>query len=290
MKRAEAVLVLLLGTLALAQGGAAPKTLIPLIVKDSHHRLVGELTPASLVITERKTPVTEVSLLNGSDLPLELGVVIDTSSSVEHNSSFKGIVEGAKNFVNDVVRGSEDRIFFLTFATKTEATGWLKKEQLTGVSIELKMGGGTALYDSVAVACKERMGPQEWDHPRRRLLVVISDGHDNLSHITRDEAASEALKSGVVMFTLSTGLPGRRDKGDRVLENWAGVTGGEFFFGLTGKEIPKAFARIKEISNGMYYASYVPPATGNRLHEVEVKSGQKEKLEISYPKKYFWHQ
>jgi len=281
---------LLLGTLASAENGASPKVLIPLIVTDSHQRLVSGLTPASLLIREQKTLVTEVSLLHGADLPLELGLVIDTSSSAQNDGNFKEILGGAKDFVNDIVRGPEDRIFFLTFATKTEATGWLKKEQLGGVSLNVKMGGGTALYDSVAIACRERMGARDWNKPTRRVLIVISDGDDNLSHITRDDAASEALKSGVVMFTLSTRMSGNRVRGERILEYWARVTGGEFFTSLTRKEIPKVFARIKEMSDGMYYASYVPPASNNRVHEIEVKPAPKGKLEVSYPRRYVWLQ
>ena len=285
-----AILALLLGTLASAENGASPKVLILLIVTDSHQRLVSGLTPASLLISEQKTLVTEVSLLHGADLPLELGLVIDTSSSAQNDGNFKEILGGAKDFVNDIVRGPEDRIFFLTFATKTEATGWLKKEQLGGVSLNVKMGGGTALYDSVAIACRERMGARDWNKPTRRVLIVISDGDDNLSHITRDDAASEALKSGVVMFTLSTRMSGNRVRGERILEYWARVTGGEFFTSLTRKEIPKVFARIKEMSDGMYYASYVPPASNNRVHEIEVKPAPKGKLEVSYPRRYVWLQ
>jgi VWFA-related protein len=285
-----AILALLLGTLASAENGASPKVLIPLIVTDSHQRLVSGLTPASLLISEQKTLVTEVSLLHGPDLPLELGLVIDTSSSAQNDGNFKEILGGAKDFVNDIVRGPEDRIFFLTFATKTEATGWLKKEQLGGVSLNVKMGGGTVLYDSVAIACRERMGARDWNKPTRRVLIVISDGDDNLSHITRDDAASEALKSGVVMFTLSTRMSGNRVRGERILEYWARVTGGEFFTSLTRKEIPKVFARIKEMSDGMYYASYVPPASNNRVHEIEVKPAPKGKLEVSYPRRYVWLQ
>ena len=285
-----AILALLLGTLTSAENGASLKVLIPLIVTDSHQRLVSGLTPASLLISEQKTLVTEVSLLHGADLPLELGLVIDTSSSAQNDGNFKEILGGAKDFVNDIVRGPEDRIFFLTFATKTEATGWLKKEQLGGVSLNVKMGGGTALYDSVAIACRERMGARDWNKPTRRVLIVISDGDDNLSHITRDDAASEALKSGVVMFTLSTRMSGNRVRGERILEYWARVTGGEFFTSLTRKEIPKVFARIKEMSDGMYYASYVPPASNNRVHEIEVKPAPKGKLEVSYPRRYVWLQ
>src|SRR5438034_5560454 len=207
---------LLLGTLASAENGASPKVLILLIVTDSHQRLVSGLTPASLLISEQKTLVTEVSLLHGAELPLELGLVIDTSSSAQNDGNFKEILGGAKDFVNDIVRGPEDRIFFLTFATKTEATGWLKNEQLGGVSLNVKMGGGTALYDSVAIACRERMGARDWNKPTRRVLIVISDGDDNLSDITRDDVASEALTSVLVMINLSMRLSGDHGRVERV--------------------------------------------------------------------------
>lgn len=290
MKPVTTVLfALLMATWVWPQGVAAPKALIPLVVTDSHHRLVSELTSASVVMTDDKTAVTQLNLMNGASLPLELGILIDASNS-ERDGSLKEIIAGAKVLVKNLVRGPEDRIFFLTFAIESQATGWLRKEQLAGVSINLKLGGATALYDAVAMACKERMGPRDWSHPTRRILVVISDGDDNMSHVTRNEAISQALESGVVVFTLSTQTSGMPRKGDRVLENWAKTTGGEFFADLSRKEITKTFARIEEVSDGMYYASYVPPASNTRIHEVEVKPALKEKFEMSYPKKYLWIQ
>ncbi len=291
MKRiTTAAVVIFLMTGVSAQDAATPKALVPLLATDSHGRPVSGLTPSSLTITEHKVPVTAVSLLQGSDLPLELGLIIDTSSS-ERDGSFKEMMEGAKVFVNEVVRQPEDRIFFLTFAMTTEATGWLKKDQLAGISINVKMGGGTALYDAVAAACRERMGPRNWNRPTRRVLVVITDGDDNSSHVTRDQALSEALSSGVTMFTLSTRTYGMQDtRADRVLEDFARATGGQFITGLSRKDVPKAFAQIKEASEGMYYASYVPPSSNNRVHEVEIKPANKEHIEISYPKKYLWVQ
>src|SRR5436305_13947499 len=117
------------------------------------------------------------------------------------------------------------------------------------------MGGGNDIYETVTIACRECIVEPDWNMTMRRMLSVISDGDDNLSHITRYDAASEELKSGVVMFTLSTRMSGNRVRGERILEYWARVTGGEFFTSLTRKEIPKVFARIKEMSDGMYYAS-----------------------------------
>jgi hypothetical protein len=141
MKLAAIVLLALLTvTWVWAQDVTATKVLVPLVVTDHHHRPVSGLTPSSLVITEGKTPVTQVSLMNAGSLPLELGLLIDTSNS-EHNGNFQEITAGAKAFVNNVVRGPEDRIFFLTFAIESQATGWLRKDQLAGISINVRLGG-----------------------------------------------------------------------------------------------------------------------------------------------------
>src|ERR1700690_598223 len=278
---AVAFLVVFLGSIAWTQSTPAPKALIPLLAQDSHHQPIAGLTPTSLVISEDKVPVTEVSLLHGADMPLELGLVVDTSNS-EHSSNLDEILKAAVAFATDAVRGPEDRVFFLTFDVTPAATAWLNKEQLAGFSFNLRVGGGTALYDAVAAACKERMGPRDASKPTRRILVVISDGDDNQSHVTRDQAALEALNSGAVMFTLSTATqmsvrPG--GSGEEILERWAKLTGGQFVVGLTSKNFPKPFAKILEFIDGMYYASYVPPNRKNKIREIEIKSAPKEKLQ-----------
>jgi hypothetical protein len=90
--------------------------------------------------------------------------------------------------VGESIRGPEDRVFFLTFDVTPHASEWLKKEQLQSTTVKVKIGGGTALYDAVAMACKQRMGPRDWRKPARRIMVLISDGEDILSHITREKA------------------------------------------------------------------------------------------------------
>src|SRR5690349_4516999 len=128
-----AVLTLLLASVALAQNTATPKVLVPLIVMNPHKELVTALKPTSLIVTEHKKPVAEVELLHGLDMPLELGILIDTSRSEQESGNLNRIVNAAKDFVADVVRGQDDRFFLMTFAEKAKATGWLKREQLSGV-------------------------------------------------------------------------------------------------------------------------------------------------------------
>ncbi len=111
-----------------------------------------------------------------------------------------------------------------------------------------------------------------------------------MSHITRDEAVSEALKSGVVILAVDTNMPKRLNSGARGLNDMARASGGLFFVGIASKDISRTFLQIQEIIEGIYFATYIPPASGKGIHEVEVRPAGKEKLDISYPAKYLWPQ
>ena len=102
---------------------------------------------------------------------MELGVLIDTSNS-QRSAHFDDYLKATKQFADETILGPEDRVFFLQFATTPEATGWLTKEQLPGTNINVRIGGGTALYDALGMACKQRMGPRDWHKPARRVLVT----------------------------------------------------------------------------------------------------------------------
>jgi len=79
-------------------------------------------------------------------------------------------------------------------------------------------------------------------------------------------------------------------RGKKIMGNWATLTGGESFKEISRKDMPKVFASIRELIDGMYYLSYVPPdASKGAVHEVEVKPAPKQKLELSYARKYLWN-
>ena len=258
---------------------------------DNHQHVVTTLKRESLILTEDKLPVTEAELVRGLDMPLELGILIDTSGSERESTSLPQIVSEAKAFASDFANGESDRVFFMTFAKKTQATGWLKREQIGSVSLDLKLNGGTSLYDSLAIACRERLHSRDDSHATRRILVIISDGDDSQSEMTRDQAVSEAILSGAVIFAMDTrSFLGKGGKGDRILEYMAEITGGQFFSGFTRGEVRQVFQRMKLIGDGMYYVRFVPPPSNKRVHEVEVRPAAGEKLQLSYPKKYLWVQ
>jgi Ca-activated chloride channel family protein len=260
---------------------------VPLIAFGPHHQPTS-VSVQSLMITDQKVPVTGAGLLTGTDLPLELGVLIDTSNS-RRSSNLGDTLKAINQLVSETIRG-KDRVFLLTFDVTPHMTEWLNKDELQKTTVQVGAGGGTALYDSLAIACQQRLGPRDWTKPTRRALVLVSDGDDNQSRRTRGDAVSEALKSGAVIFTVDTSLTGVVSKGDKNMEYLAEQTGGESFDGVGRREIPKAFASIRELINGMYYLSYLPPSTPtNSLHDVEVKPAPKEKLKLAYARKYFWN-
>jgi Ca-activated chloride channel family protein len=282
----KAFLILVLGLSAGAQEPPTPRVAIPLVA--SEHRKPASLTVESLVIIDQRTTVTGASLLRGADLPLELGVLIDASNS-QRDAHLDDTLKAMKQSVDEMIRGADDRVFFLTFDATPHATEWLKKEQLLGTPVKVRVGGGTALYDAVTMACKQRMGPRDWQKPTRRVLLLISDGEDNQSHVTRDEAASEALRAGAVLFTMDTG-PSMSDRGGQIMQSLARLTGGKSFSPVGRNDVRKVFAMIHELIDGMYYLSYVPPdASKGGVHEVEVKPARKENFELSYPRKYLWN-
>jgi VWFA-related protein len=275
-----------LGSSGWAQELSAPKVLIPLIANGSHHNPAG-ITVESLVITDQKTTVAGATLLRGTDLPVELGVLIDVSKS-QLDVHLDDILKATRQFVDEVIRGPEDWVFFLQFNDISRATEWLRKDQLQRTTIRLEIGGGTALYDALAMACEQRMGPRDSSKPTRRVLLLISDGEDNASLVKRADATAAAIKAGVVIFTISTGVSGKlfRGEGEKVMENLSTVIGGESFSGA-GR---KVFATIQELIDGIYYLSYVPPdASKSALHKIEVKPAAKEDFKLLYPRTYSWN-
>jgi len=285
----KALLVLFLGVFGFAQESATPRVAIPLIVTDSHHTPLS-ITPELLAVTDQKIPITGERLLRGTDLPLELGVLTDTSNS-QRDAQDNDVEKAVRRFVDTIISKPEDRVFFLQFWSVSQVGEWLSREQLQSSTMEkVKFGGGTALYDALFVACEKRLGQRDWRKPTRRVLLLISDGEDNVSHVTRNQAAVEVLKAGAVIFTINNAGSNRPMAAGNPIEYWAKLTGGEAFNQIQPKQMPNALAKIQTLIDGMYFLTYVPPdSSKSSVHEVEVKLVPDEKFTLSYPKRYPWN-
>jgi hypothetical protein len=178
----------------------------------------------------------------------------------------------------------------MKFDVTPEDTGGLTREQVPGAPETQKAGGGTALYDSIVSACTNRMGAADWSKPARRVLVLISEGEDNQSHVRRDVGLTDAIQGGVVIFAFDTSVLTGTPRGNSVMEDFTKLTVGEFFPNVGDADTVEAFSDTLRLMDGMYLASFPTAASAGRISDIEVKSAAGEKLEILSPKKHISEQ
>lgn len=203
-------------------------------VTDKKGRFVTDLGQDDFQIFENKKPQTIQQFTAESDLPLRLAVLVDTSNSIREEFRFEQ--EAAVRFMQSVMRPGEDRMMLVSFDSVAEMVSDLSadlKKLEAGIK-GMRPGGGTALYDAIYFAAKEKL---MMDRPRdkfRRAMIVISDGDDTASRWTRDQALEMAQKADVVIYAISTNTKRDDLDGDKVLRYLTEETGGQAFFSVQG--------------------------------------------------------
>ncbi len=229
------------------------------IATDRHGKFVRNLNQADFNIFDDHKPVQ--SILNfhpETDLPIELGLLVDVSGSVQGRFAFEK--NAATGFLQHIVRPGYDRAFVVGFNKESRLTqDFTDKVPLLAAGVQrLNDGGGTALYDAIYRACKEKLLREHSDHPIRKALVILSDGEDNQSEYTRAQAIEMAQRAEVLVYAISTDDSGLILRGDRVLEDLASATGGRAFFPYKMKDITRSFAAIEDELRSQYAVSYKP--------------------------------
>ncbi len=232
---------------------------------DKHGKFVRNLGQNDFVVLDDHKPPQEiVNFRRDNDLPIELGLLVDTSGSVHGRFGFEQ--EAAVSFLQHVVRPNFDRAFIMGFNSKSQVTQDFTdnvKLLQTGVS-QLRDGGGTALYDAIYRACRDKLRDQvidsdpQSDRPIRRAIIVVSDGEDNQSEVSRAQAIEMAQRAEVMVYAISTDDSGLVLRGDKTLQQIADATGGRAFFPFKMKDIKNSFAAIEDELRSQYVISYHP--------------------------------
>lgn len=236
---------------------------IPVIftVTDKHGRFIKNLTKSDIsVLDDKRPPETIRSFSSQSDLPLRVGLLIDASNSIRDRFKFEQ--EAAAEFLSQILRPKGDEAFVIGFDSTPEVTAdfTTNPEKLTRGIRMLRPGGGTALYDAVYYACRDKLMKHAEGSPiaTRRAVILISDGEDNQSHVTREEAIEMAERAEAIVYTISTNVSGTVSRGDRVLQRIADATGGRAFFPFKIEDVANAFTEIQEELRSQYFISYKP--------------------------------
>jgi VWFA-related protein len=228
-------------------------------VTDKHNKFIKDLKQSEFKILDNNRPPKQIMNFSAeTDLPLRVGLLIDASNSIRDRFLFEQ--DAAIEFLHQIIRPKTDKAFVLAFDEvwdlTQDFTGDLDK--LTkGVKV-IRPGGGTALWDAVFYACRDKLMKERETGPVRRAIILVSDGDDNQSRVLRQEAIEMAQRAGVIVYTISTNLSNNPDEGDRSLKMLAETTGGQAFFPFKLQDVANAFHDIHEELRSQYSVFYKP--------------------------------
>ena len=211
------------------------------------------------LLDDQKAPARVNSFHQQINLPMRVGIVIDASTSIRSRLQFEQ--QSATEFLLEVLKAKSDRAFVMGFdVTPTVTQDWTNNVDAleTGVN-RLRPGGGTALFDAVYTACRDKMlDVARGQEPVRKAIVLLSDGDDNQSRVRPDEVIKECERAETIIYAISTNWTPSRGKGDKVLTDMAESTGGQVFFPPSVEEMSDSFKNIEEELRSQYALTYTP--------------------------------
>ncbi len=259
-------------------------------VADKHGHFVKNLSKNDFrVVDDNKPAVSIVSFSSETNLPLRVGLLIDSSNSVRDRFRFEQ--ESAIEFLNQIVRPRSDRAFVIGFDTTAEVTqDFTDSAELLSRGVRmLRPGGGTAMYDAVFYACRDKLMKAATTGPARRAIILLSDGEDNQSRVTREEAIEMAQRAEVIIYSISTNISGVKLRGDKVLERLADATGGRAFFPFKIQDVANAFSEIQDELRSQYLLAYKPAdlKPDGRYRSIDILAENHKGLRVRARKGYF---
>jgi VWFA-related protein len=245
---------------------------------DKKNRLMLNLTKDDFRVFEDEKPQSVRFFSRESNLPLRIGILIDTSNSVRDRLRFEQ--ESAVEFLNTTLRTGKDLAYVLGFDVESQLIQDYTDdmEKLSKAIRSLQAGGGTGLYDAIYFACREKMlffpPPEPY---LRRVMIVTSDGLDNQSIHTREEALAMAQRAEVTIFAISTNRTGVSGRGDQVLKRLAEETGGRAFFPFSVSDLAANFQEIARELRSQYSLAYVStnPTHDGTFRRVDIEALEK---------------
>jgi Ca-activated chloride channel homolog len=261
-------------------------------VTDKHNKFVKDLKQQQFKILDNNLPPRQIMTFEAeTDMPLRVGLLIDASNSIRDRFVFEQ--QAATEFLRQVIRPNTDQAFVLAFDEVTDMTQDFTSDLTKlsrGIDV-IRPGGGTAMWDAVYHACKDKLMKEREDGNNRTLrkaIILVSDGDDNQSRVTRQEAYDMAQRSGVIIYAISTNLSNILDSGDRNLKLLAEATGGRAFFPAKLHDLTDAFRNIREELRSQYSVSYKPSEfqNGGQYRPIQIIADNKH-LRVRAKKGYY---
>jgi Ca-activated chloride channel homolog len=279
-------------------------------VLNRRNKLVPDLQKEDFQIFDEKFPQDIRYFSKQSDLPLRIGMLVDTSNSIRDRIKFEQ--DASINFLFSVLRRGRDEAFVMTFDDEPQVVQAFTSDAglLRDQIMQTRAGGGTAIYDAIYQACQSELShpprpPGDQPDVVRRVMILISDGDDNLSTHTRGEAIEMAQRTSVVIYTISTStqwiqlsqtdpdkLANRKThltEGDKILQDLADETGGRAFFPYHVDDLDQSFQDIGDELRNQYSIAYIPTnyVLDGRYHRIRIEVPDHKGYQVRARRGYF---
>jgi VWFA-related protein len=276
-------------------------------VRDKKGEIVRNLTKDDFTLEENGRPQTIRYFSQETNLPLTLGLLIDTSGSQRRVLGQE--VDASYRFLGQVLREDKDLAFVIHFDREVELlqdlTSSRKKLESTLDSLDAPQQwrrrqqpggqprggrrGGTSLYDAVFLASDELMKKQTG----RKAVILLTDGVDNGSKLTLTQAVESAQRADTLVYSILFAdqqayqgfggqrrgrqryPPMRRTDGKKILERLSKETGAGFYEVSSKLPIDQVFSRIEEELRNQYSIGYSSDGTEAGYRKIRLALRQK---------------
>lgn len=268
-------------------------------VVNKKQKLITDMTQPEFKVLDDNALQEISSFSQPTDLPLRIGMVLDTSNSIRERLKFEQ--DAAIDFLFNALRRGKDQAFLMTFDDGPEIIKDFTGDtgDLRDTILKQRAGGGTALYDAVYAASDHLLNnsplPPGPNPDVRRVVVVISDGDDNSSTHSRGESIEMTQRAGVIIYSISTSTdwvsPDEekdvmkqvqrkylKTEGDQVLDQLALETGGRSFFPYKVDDLGQSFLDIGDELRHQYALAYSPAgrAPDGKFHTIKIQTDRKD--------------
>jgi Ca-activated chloride channel family protein len=197
-----------------------------------------------------------------SSTPLSIVLAIDASESLLRNEKLEQ--KAANRFVKTILR-PQDELDVIEFSDSVQELIPFTNDagRIEDALGRLRKGDATAMYDAIYLASQE-LGKTSASDGRRRVLVLVTDGGDDISKSSYTQAVEQAQRAGVIVYSLII-IPiyadaGRNTGGEHALIQMSADTGGKYFYIEDAKDLTPALAKVSEDLRTQYVLGYYAPA------------------------------
>ena len=258
-------------------------------VADEQGRLVQNLSADDVRVLDDQSPVPRFSSFERDDnLPLRLGLILDTSDSVKRVLPEQKAA--AVNFLDQVMRPQTDTAFVMAFGGDVHVwqAATADREQLAEAVVRAKQPGwGTSFFDALYSACANQLARANDGSPVHRAIVVLSDGDDTQSLHNLADVVRVAQRNEIQIYALTLHPRKVTSRGDQILQRLADATGGRLYVAESSKDFAGAFAQIEQDLRAQYFVSFPPRQSNPGFHTLQVEVRAAQKLEIHARQGYY---